>query len=369
MSIDAAHEPNDGMPPLDPGPACMSRFEFMHPVLFYAPVMLYAAGLMIKHRSVTLPALANPAIFAGGAVGERKSDVFALAGPYAQQFIAKNCAIDLQETSGPLLDMCLEAMRQANVQFPIVAKPDTGLRGAGVRPVEDIEQLKTYLAQFPTDQTVMLQEKADYPGEAGVFYIRYPNETRGRIFSLTLKYTATVKGDGKRTLEELIDECPRCKRMEVVYKTRHQRQLKTVIPIGETFPLNFAGNHARGAIFRNGHGHITEPMLDAFDRIAKDIKDLHFTRFDVRFKSLDDLKAGRDFKIVEVNGVGAEATHIWDCQMELLEAYRTLAAQWRHAFSIGAANRRREHRLPPVMKIFKIWLSELMRADNYPLAS
>lgn len=360
--------PNEGMPPLNPGPSCVSPFEFLHPILFYAPVLLYTLLLMLRHRSITLPTLANPSIFAGGAVGERKSDVFDLAGPHATQFIAPNTTIFAQQDRADTLQACLDALKVKGLAFPIVAKPDTGLRGAGVRPINTPEELKDYIEDFPVGQNIMLQKKVDYGAEVGVFYIRHPNEKRGQIFSLTLKYTATVVGDGQKTIEQLIDACPRCRRMEAIYKERHAARLSDVLKKDEVFPLNFAGSHARGSIFRNGQAHICDALTDVFDAIAKDIDELYFARFDVRFKSLDALKEGREFSIVEVNGVGAEATHIWDCNMSVKEAYKTLAAQWRHAFSIGAANKNRKHTLPGIWKILKIWTAELSRADDYPLA-
>ena len=52
------------------------------------------------------------------------------------------------------------------------------------------------------------------------------------------------------------------------------------------------------------------------------------------------LAAGR-FRIVELNGLTAEATHIYDPANSLLDAYRVLFEQWRIAFEIGRRNRDR----------------------------
>ncbi|MGB1050149.1 MAG: hypothetical protein ACPG3U_10760, partial [Rhodothermales bacterium] len=43
-------------------------------------------------------------------------------------------------------------------------------------------------------------------------------------------------------------------------------------------------------------------------------------------------------KILEVNGVSSEATHIYDPSGTHREAIRTLSEQWRLAFEIGRAN-------------------------------
>ena len=39
--------------------------------------------------------------------------------------------------------------------------------------------------------------------------------------------------------------------------------------------------------------------------------------------------------MIELNGVGAEATHIYDPAVSLFEAYRVMFAHWRIAFEIG----------------------------------
>ena len=49
---------------------------------------------------------------------------------------------------------------------------------------------------------------------------------------------------------------------------------------------------------------------------------------------------GRNLKIVELNGVTSEATHIYDPKLSLFDAYRVLFRQWRIAFELGDLNRR-----------------------------
>ena len=52
-----------------------SRWEFWPPYLFYPPVIAYIVYLGIKFRSWTLFTAANPAIPAGGFVGESKHQI------------------------------------------------------------------------------------------------------------------------------------------------------------------------------------------------------------------------------------------------------------------------------------------------------
>jgi hypothetical protein len=46
---------------------------------------------------------------------------------------------------------------------------------------------------------------------------------------------------------------------------------------------------------------------------------------------------GEGIRVLELNGLTAEATSIYDPRHSVLDAWRTLAAQWRIAFRIGAA--------------------------------
>ena len=66
----------------------------------------------------------------------------------------------------------------------------------------------------------------------------------------------------------------------------------------------------------------------------------HFGRFDVYAESVDALRRGR-IKVIELNGVIAEATHMYDPAGTLGGALGVLRRQWRTAFEIGAANRAR----------------------------
>lgn len=352
-----------GMPPLDEDGPAFSRFELMNPLLFYAPVLGYALTLMLRHFSITLPTIANPKIFAGGIVGEHKSQVMDLAGPIAQKWIAPYAAFSVEEDA---LATALHHMRGKSIDFPCVAKPDSGLRGAGVQLVKNEAELEIYLNSFPKGHSLVLQALVPYEAEAGIFYVRAPNADKGEIFSITLKYAPYIYGDGARSLKDLILADPRAAALSDIYLTRHEQELDRILAKGEAYKLVFAGNHCRGAIFRDGTHLVSEQMLARFDEISKDVDEFYFGRFDIRFHSIEALQKGEDFQIVEINGTGSEATHIWDRSMTLKEAYKTLFKQWRMAYEIGAQNRRRGFKTTSLLAIFKAWKEELDRGVDYP---
>ena len=102
-------------------------------------------------------------------------------------------------------------------------------------------------------------------------------------------------------------------------------------------------------------GWIKTPELETrIDEISRSFEGFYFGRFDIRTPSVEDFKAGRNFKIVELNGVTSEATHIYDPRNSLMDAYRVLFEQWRLAFEIGAKNRERGVKTSTLRELFRV---------------
>lgn len=357
------------MPPLEPGPP-VSRFEFWPPWLFYLPIWLWIILLMVRHRGIRLPLLVNPTFPAGGLVGEEKGHLFALlSGPERHRL--PNYIV-VQRTDDPvarLWSQLTAQLAEAGLTYPLVAKPDIGCRGAGVRPIRSPGDLWTYVADFPAGANFLVQRMIDTDGEAGVFYVREPGQRQGRIISLTLKYFPHVVGDGRATLGELIRRDPRAGRVTHLYRQRFAGVIDTVPAAGETVRLVFSGSHSKGAIFRNGNAWVTEAMRARFDAIADGIPGFHFGRFDVRFADFEAFRRGEDFAIIEYNGAGAEATHIWDSRTTVFDAWRDLARQHATLFRIGAAQRRAGARPDSWRAFIARWQRERTLVKAYPETS
>lgn len=358
--------PHGDMPPLERDGNCYSFFEFWRPLYFYLPIWAYAIWLSLRYGGATLPTIANPKLHLGGLVGESKRETLALLGPRGKAHLAPYIAFTRSGTphsSQEDTDQALGRMADAGLGFPLVAKPDLGCRGIGVKLICGPEDLAEYIASFPMGLTLILQELVTAEGEAGVFYVRLPGEPRGKIFSLTLKYSAYVKGDGRRRLRDLILDDPRAARISAIYFKRHAAQLDSVVPKDVAFRLSFTRNHCRGAIFRDGNGYITQRMTEAFEAIAREIPEFYFGRFDVRFDSLAALQRGEDYSIVEFNGAGSEALHIWDGQTPLWRAYRDLLRQYALLYKIGYVNKKRGYKPAPLREVFRLY-RELLQLDS-----
>ena len=363
-------KPHAGMPALDASAADISWFEFAPSHLFYTPVALYCGWLTLRHMGLTLPTNTNPHLPFSGLVGESKFEVMEeITGP-ARDYVSPYVKCIRWSGDGALkrsIKEAREAMAEAGLALPLVAKPDMGMRGAGVQLVKTDAELEAYIESYPVGAEYILQALVDEEGEAGVYYVKHPDEDTGQIISLTLKYFPRVYGDGKATLRELIMADPRAGKVPHLYLERHKDRLNDVIPSGEAIRLAFAGNHCRGTIFRNGNEHITEGMVKRFDEIAKTMKEFHVGRFDVRFGSFEKFQNGDDFKIIEVNGAGGEPTHIWDSRTTLWQAYKTLMQQYGHLYAIGAKNRKRGHIPTPLRKLAKAWWREKQLTKQYPI--
>ncbi len=305
------------------------RWEFWPAWLAYLPVVPYLLFLAIRYRSFTMFMAANPGIPSGGFVGESKSAILARL-PWVPEFgvISKNLPVSER----------WEASEQLQLGYPVVLKPDVGERGRGVVIARCHEELRSCLAAATRD---IIVQKYVAGLEFGIFYYRYPSEPKGRIWSITRKLFPAVTGDGKSSIADLVRRDERASCLARLYLARLRRPPDDVPAPGEKVMLAEIGSHCRGAIFLDGAALETPTLRDAIDAAAQSHPGFYFGRFDVRSPSLEDLQAGR-FQILELNGVSAEATHIYDPAISLGEAYRVMFQQWRIAFEIGAMNRRRD---------------------------
>jgi hypothetical protein len=304
------------------------RWEFWPAWAAYLPLVPYFLYLAARYRSLTLFTAANPGIPSGGLVGESKSELLrGLDSGWVADFeiLPKDYAIE------PALAFA------GRFGWPVVLKPDVGERGAGVAIARTVRELQAYLGS--ANRSTIIQRYI--PGlEFGIFYTRLPNNTHGRVFSITEKHFPVITGDGRSTLRQLVLADTRAVNLAATYFRLTRYPVDGTPAAGERVQLVEIGSHCRGAIFLDGARHVTRELEARVDRISQAHPGFFFGRYDVRCDSVEDLRAGR-FTILELNGVSAEATHIYDPSVSLWEAYRTMFRQWELAFEIGAQNRRR----------------------------
>ena len=341
-----------------------SALERMPKWLICVPLVAQWLWLGLRYRSMTLPTAANPAITAGGLVGEGKLEYFRGMGPLARAATATHCGVVNEPGLGAA---SLQAtLQEAGLSFPLIAKPDLGLCGHGVQRIDGMPALLAYLAGFPRGETVVLQEYLPQAGEAGIFYARDPVSGAGTIIGLALRSFPQVTGDGVHTVAELVAADPRASR--TVKSARHQCAFDaSAVPApGESVRLATIGSTRVGGLYRDGAACITPQLVGAIDAIARDMPQFHFGRFDVRFDSLAGLRAGTGLRIMEVNGAGSESIEAWDPGTGLVRGLRTIFRKQALLFAIGAARRREGVRPIPLLELARLNRRQYRLIAHYP---
>ena len=325
-----------------PNQSC-STLERMPKWLVCLPLVVQWLWLALRYQSLTLPTIANPAITAGGLVGEGKLEYFESMGPIALAATAAYCAVPTHKryTGTELYNI----MQRSDLSFPVIAKPDMGLCGHGVRRIGNYSELMAYVSAFPVDETVVLQQYLPQEGEAGIFYCRDPDAGNdagsGRIIGLALRYFPRVTGDGESTNAQLIAANPRAQRL--LNSSCHEPNYNpdAVPAVAEVVRLATIGSTRVGGLYCDGQQYITAQLTHAIDAIARDIPAFYFGRFDVRFDSLNDLAAGCGFSVMEINGAGSEAIQAWDPDTSVMAGFGMIFKKQRILFAIGNAMRSR----------------------------
>ncbi len=273
------------------------RWEYwsFHAVYFFVyPVWLY---LCLRSRSFFFFSASNPSIENGGFLMESKKKIYDLLPP---GFYPKTILVSAGESG----DMIIKKVRQDNFVYPLIAKPDIGGKGRGVKKIDCENELLNYLQKFPFD--MLVQEFVSYQHEVGIFYYRYPGQAGGNISGIVGKHFLKVKGDGQSTIEQLLNREKRYILQLSSLREALGEELQDVLPAGEERVLVPYGNHARGALFVDYTHWVDEELVDAIDRVCKKIPDFYFGRLDIRYHSIEKLKEGKQFSLIEVNGAGSE---------------------------------------------------------------
>ena len=342
----------------------MAFLERLPKWVIVIPLTIQWLILSLRYGSASLPSSANPHITAGGLVGEGKMEYFRCMGPLGQQITAASIAFVVLPHS--TTEDASIGIEKAHLQFPLIAKPDLGLCGFGVRRIDSPAGLAEYLAAFPSGERVVFQAYVDCEREAGIFYARSPGQSSGRIIGLALRYFPQVTGDGCSTLDTLIAADVRLHRLTRDPLHRAEHVGGNIPAAGEVVRLATIGSTRVGGLYRDGGALITPALTAAIDAIALEMGEFHFGRFDVRYSSDEALMAGQGFTIIEVNGAGSEAIEAWDPAMQPLAAFRRIFSKQALLFKIAAANRKRGFRPIGLRLLAKLHFRQQALIDRYP---
>lgn len=306
----------------------LMHWEYWPFGIVYLPIYLVWLYYAIRSRSLFFGTASNPSITNGGFLMESKKQIYDLIpeGFYPKTYYW-NKLLNAEENIKLL---------QQKIAFPLIVKPDIGMRGMAIHKLNTIEELQNYAFKMPVD--FMVQEYINYPYECGIFYVRIPGADKGKITGIVSKELLAVTGDGKSTIRELIIANPRFHfQIEAIAKIIGD-EIETIPAKGENKLLVPFGNHCRGAKFIDDSAAITKQLSDAIDAVCRQIPGFYFGRMDIKFRHPDELNQGKNFSIIELNGAGSEPTHIYDPKHSIWFAWKEIVRHLNYLYQISKKN-------------------------------
>ncbi|MFZ4058571.1 MAG: hypothetical protein ACOYKE_10555 [Ferruginibacter sp.] len=307
-------------------------WEYWPVWMVYFPVSFYFIYLSIKARSLFFFSASNPSIETGGMFFESKWEIFKLI---PKAYFPPTIYVE----GGDKMSTIQEQMVIAGIDFPVIAKPDRGERGWAVKKIHNIETLEAYKTAL--NVPFLIQTYINYPVELSVFYFRHPSQNNGVITSVTYKKLLTIIGDGRSSIGELIQQNDRSYLQYERLLKQHLIDFTYIPKANENVLLVPYGNHVLGTTFLNYNHIIDESLTHVFDDLSKQIDGFYFGRYDLRCASIEDLKMGKNFSILELNGAGAEPAHIYEPGFSYFKAQYIMAKHFKMMYSAARENNKR----------------------------
>lgn len=308
------------------------HWEYWPFSVVYTPIYPIWFLLCARARSFFFFAASNPTIKNGGFLMETKKEIYDLI----PQSLHPATAL-FQHQANPQL--VLETLTARQFRYPLIGKPNIGFRGVGVRKLNNEAELVQYCRDSPVD--FLIQEYIPYEQEIGIFYYRFPWLPKGRITGIVRKEFPSVTGDGKSSIRQLVMQEKRLILQMKSLEKMYGPALEEVLQAGESKELVSIGNHARGSKFLDDSALIDAQLEAQLDRICSQIDGFYYGRLDIRFDNWEQLKKGEAFSIIEVNGAGAEPTHMYDPKHSVFYAWKEIIRHWFILFRISRYNHRK----------------------------
>ena len=305
------------------------KFEFWPWKIFYAPLLPYYLFLSAKCRSLTFPSVVNTCLQNGGFFEENKKEILT---NIPEEYLPKSLYIE-RDSDYPSIN---SQMKNRDLAFPVIAKPLDEQRGKNVEIIyNEAELLKYYLK---VSKAFVIQEFIQFPIELAILYSRMPDQKQGLVSSVTIKDFLSVIGDGKQTIEKLLKGNFRAVLIWQELLVNAKIDFQRIPAFGETVIVEKIGNHCRGTIFRNASEIDKAKTATAIDKFMTDFDGFNYGRFDIKVNSIEDLYASKNIKVLELNGVNADAAHIFDPKYKLLKAYKDVAWHWKRLSDLAGYN-------------------------------
>ena len=305
----------------------LRRWEYWPIWLTNIPLIFIWLYFALRSRRLFFFSAVNPVIETAGVFGESKINILRRI---PQKYIPLTIHVPKRNLNYQFVKTQIENHR---LTYPVIFKPNVGERGFMVSLINNTSEIVNYLNKFEGD--LLIQEMIDLPMELSVMYNRFPDVKNGSITSVCIKKNLSIIGDGQSTVEQLMKNYHRARLQLKRFKLKNPILMKRVLSAGEELELEPIGNHSRGTTFLNGNKFIDDHLNKVFDEIGLYMHDIYYGRFDLKCRSIEELRKGSEFRILEFNGIGGEPAHIFDPSYPVWKAYKDIYRHWKIIFKIA----------------------------------
>lgn len=307
----------------------LTNWEYWPYQVLYTPVYFQYLYYAFKTRSFFFFNASNPTIKNGGFFMESKKEIYDLI---PQEYYPKTLLFNAKED----INTVSKSIQNIGIKFPLIAKPDIGLRGTAVKKINNLQELKSYLEHANFD--FLIQDLIPFENEIGLFYVKLPKSEKGTLTGLVSKEFLILKGNGIDTIRELLKKDPRFELQIPALQKEFPDIIDSILEENKILNLVPYGNHCRGTKFVDASHEITPKMIESFNKICSKINGFHFGRMDIMYNNYKDLEEGKNFQIVEINGAISEPTHMYDPKHSLFYGWKELTRHFHYMYLISKEN-------------------------------
>ncbi len=269
----------------------------------------------------------------GGLLDDPKSDVYNKLNP---SMIPNSRLVNSFASFNELLE-------KGKIQFPLILKPDIGLKGLGVYQVTNIDDVKDYFSNI-VEQNILVQEFVNYEKEFSLLFYHMPDSSEYAISSVVEKKYPSFIANGVDTIRKHLesDDNPFLNRKTA--KVHLADQLDYIPAKGKVINFHKIGNYSQGSKFF-ALNEVPKDLENRARKYFENMTGVHFFRVDFKAPSIHDF-AMKDCKILEINGVKSEPLHIYDPSIKWSQKIADIRRHWKIIHRIVKLNKRRGMKFP-----------------------
>ncbi|HEX9512546.1 MAG TPA: hypothetical protein VF939_18770 [Puia sp.] len=298
--------------------------------IVYFPIYPVWVWYCIKARSFFFFGASNPTIRNGGFLMESKKEIYDLI-PDRYKPLTLFFAVNTS------LNKVISSIRNHDLKYPLIIKPDIGMQGKAVIKVYNERELSHAVSRFTVNY--IIQPFIPYPKEMGIFYVHYPEDKKGRITGIVEKEFLKVIGDGVSSIEQLLNQDPRYILQIPALRKSMAAMMHTVPGKDEELVLVPYGNHVRGSLFLDHTEKNNSKLELLIDKACQLIDGFYYGRLDIRYKCFKELIEDKNWCIIELNGAGSEPTHMYDPKHSLFFAWKEIISHWGMLYKVSMQNK------------------------------